>query len=601
MGLTAFLVVYLFGGMTFLPLLIAAIIYVYTKPVPPGDGADGLTRPGDDLAALENARREHGHEHDYDQGHRGGTEKKSRFDQHHHHVDDFATAGYFAVFREYVAIGVNSKPVEPSTVGPNTVAPPSPSVYQTFFRNMLTKKGSSSGGGAGAGGGVSGGKRVVGAAQGQGAVASAAALAAGAGGKGSGPVMVEVSSAASPRPKNARNMFYVVLRHGHLILFDDDQQVDVRHVIKLADHDVTVYAGAGKRVVPEGELFIKRNALQLKPRHPERAVRAHNAPVPQPWYLYSDNCAEKEDFYFALLRSQSQEAAGTRGGLGEPRARAIEVRHLTSLMERLHASEEAAEMRWLNALVGRMFLGVYQTPELAAFVKNKFVTKLSRAPRPGFVASLEVQRVDLGTTTPQITSPRLRSLTAEGECVVEADVRFTGHFGMDVAATLRVNTPIGTQEVRTSLAVAFTRLEGPVLFKIKAPPSNRLWFTFRHMPKVEMEIRPIIAARQLTWPLVIQMIEGKIKETIAESLVLPFWEDMPFFGTERKRWRGGVWEDDSGRTGDGVVNIVVVGRKGAVAQEEQAATAGGQRIGQHIEKVAFAQFPTATSGRETRG
>ncbi|CAK7204269.1 hypothetical protein SEUCBS139899_007024 [Sporothrix eucalyptigena] len=516
---TTFLLVYLFGGLTFLPLLLAAAIYAGTRPVSPdtqddsdsGSSTDatkwnsgrvpkekdnykydGLVLPGDDVKTLETVRREHAQERNGPSGGTGGAKKhKHRQDP----TDDFATAGYFAVHRKYVAMGGNLRPIERgSSVGSAQVAPPSPSVYQTFFRSMLNKK--------------------------------------------PGPETVEVSNAASPRPKNAHNMFYVVLRHGHLILFDDDQQVDVRHVIKLADHDVKIYSGAD--VVPEGELFIKRNAIQLLPKNHERA-KAHNAPTPQPWFFYCENCSEKEDFYFSLIRSQEN----------APQPHEIDVRHLTALMERLHASEEAAEMRWFNALLGRLFLGVYKTSDVLKFVESKIITKLSRTPRPNFIASIVVQRVDIGETTPQITSPRLKSLTAEGECIVEADVRYTGRFEIDLAATLRVSTPIGQQEVKTSLAVVLTQLEGHMLFKVKGPPSNRIWFTFRHMPKIEMETRPIIMARQLTWPVFIQLIEGKIKEAISESIVLPFWDDTPFFPTEKKAYRGGLWEDETDREHEG--------------------------------------------------
>lgn len=531
---TTFLLVYLFGGLTFLPLLLVAAIYAWTRPVEsdlqagsdttiPDTGRvpkekdnykyDGLVVPGDDVRTLEAVRREHAQERSD-----GGTKKhKHRQDP----ADDFATAGYFAVHRKYVAMGGNLRPIERgSSVGSAEVAPPSPSVYQTFFRSMLNKK--------------------------------------------SGPDKVEVSNAASPRPKNAHNMFYVVLRHGHLILFDDDQQVDVRHVIKLADHDVGIYSGAD--VVPEGELFIKRNAIHLAPKNHERA-KAHNAPAPQPWFFYCENCSEKEDFYFSLLRSLDK----------APKPHEIDVRHLTSLMERLHASEEAAEMRWLNALLGRLFLGVYKTPDVLKFVESKVITKLSRTPRPSFISSLVVQRVDIGETTPQITSPRLKSLTAEGECIVEADVRYTGRFEIDLAATLRVSTPIGQQEVKTSLAVVLTQLEGHMLFKIKGPPSNRIWFTFRHMPKIEMETRPIVMARQLTWPVFIQIIEGKIKEAISESIVLPFWDDTPFFSTEKKAYRGGLWEDETDAEHDGTA--IRTDTAGGVPVETSAGTSAAMGTG----------------------
>jgi len=47
------------------------------------------------------------------------------------------------------------------------------------------------------------------------------------------------------------------------MLYDNEDQLDVRHVISLAHYEVDVYAG-GERI-PEGELWIKRNCTHLSP------------------------------------------------------------------------------------------------------------------------------------------------------------------------------------------------------------------------------------------------------------------------------------------------------------------------------------------------
>lgn len=60
-----------------------------------------------------------------------------------------------------------------------------------------------------------------------------------------------------------------------------------------------------------------------------------------------------------------------------------------------------------------------------------------------------------------------------------------------------------------------------------------------------MSIEPIVSSRQITYTFILRQIESRIKEVIAESIVLPFWDDTAFFSTEGKRWRGGVWVDDT--------------------------------------------------------
>jgi len=61
------------------------------------------------------------------------------------------------------------------------------------------------------------------------------------------------------------------------------------------------------------------------------------------------------------------------------------------------------------------------------------------------------------------------------------------------------------------------------------------------MPKIDMTVEPIVSSRQITYTLILRQIENRIKEVIAESLVFPNWDDSPFFSTEGKFWRGGIW------------------------------------------------------------
>jgi hypothetical protein len=43
------------------------------------------------------------------------------------------------------------------------------------------------------------------------------------------------------------------------MLYDNEDQLEVRHVISLAHYRTDIYAGGDK--IPEGELWIKRNCM----------------------------------------------------------------------------------------------------------------------------------------------------------------------------------------------------------------------------------------------------------------------------------------------------------------------------------------------------
>ncbi|KAJ6444142.1 anucleate primary sterigmata protein A [Purpureocillium lavendulum] len=483
---TALLVAYLLGGVTFIPLVIFAILvhgyqtFPVRDDVSPPDDHDGLVQPGDDTAPLEDAKTV-----------AAADESKARAKQ-----DLDVAAGYFAVCREYTPMGINAKPIERSTpLGSTTVAPPSPSVYQTMYRSIFDRK------------------------------------------PMAGPLD---NNSLSQRPKKAGNVFYVVLRHGHLMLFDDEEQLEVRHVISLAHHDISIYSGGD--TTPEGELFIKRNALCLS-RKRDKSEQTSDSQISKPFYLFSENCSAKEDFYFALLKNQEQ----TFGfDTSAPTPKQFDVKNIISLVQKLHSSEDHVHSRWLNAMLGRIFLAVYKTRDLENFIREKITKKISRVKRPSFLTNITIQKIDTGEAAPFFTNLKLRDLTVEGECVVEADVRYSGNFRIEVAATAKIDlgTRFKAREVNLVLAVVLRRVEGHVLFKVKAPPSNRVWLSFQTMPKMEMAIEPIVSSRQITYTVILRQIENRIKEVFAETLVQPFWDDVPFFKTEHKTWRGGIFEGD---------------------------------------------------------
>lgn len=324
------------------------------------------------------------------------------------------------------------------------------------------------------------------------------------------------------------------------MLFDDEEQLEVRHVVSLAHHNVSIYSGGDE--TPEGELFIKRNALCLT-RKTDVGELTSDGKASKPFYLFSELCSEKEDFYFALLRNQERKPDSKDN---PPIPLQYDIKDIITLVQKLHSSEEHLQTRWINAIIGRIFLALYKTSEVENFIKAKIAKKISRVKTPSFLSRIVLKHIDLGEAAPVITHPRLKDLTVDGELVVEADVRYSGNFRIEVAATARIelSTRFKAREVNLLLAVVVKRVEGHAMIRIKPPPSNRIWLTFSTQPKIDMTIEPIVSSRQITYTLILRQIENRIKEVVAESLVFPNWDDSPFFQPENKIWRGGIWADE---------------------------------------------------------
>ncbi|OJD37356.1 putative ph domain-containing protein [Diplodia corticola] len=461
----AFLLVYVIGGLTFVPICLAAAVYLALLACPPHDAhADDRLRD----AHPDNCP----------------PELKARL------AEPDVAAGYFAVCREYVPGGVNGKPPERTTPAGAVVGVESPSVYQSMYRTIFERN------------------------------------------RAQGPSMEGAKNGKAQ--KKARNVFFVVLRHGHLILFDDAEQVEVRYVISLAHRILDVYAGG--EAIPEGELWIKRNCIRLR-RTPDAADSETES---RPFYLFSENSSEKEDFYFALLRNQERQTGMPTSPPLHP-----DQPHVVKLVQQLHASEENLQTRWINALAGRVFLALYKTPNVEDFIRTKITKKISRVAKPAFIQSITIQRIAMGDSAPMVTNPKLRELTLDGDLTVEADIKYNGNFRLEIAAVARIDlgSRFKARYVNMVLAGILKRLEGHVLVRVKPPPSNRLWITFEYPPKMEMTIEPIVSSRQITYGMILRAIENRIREVVVETLVLPNWDDMPFFDTITQPLRGGIWED----------------------------------------------------------
>lgn len=332
-------------------------------------------------------------------------------------------AGYFAVCREYVPAGVGAKPPERvSPTGSMAISSPSPSVYQSMYRSIFDRKQSAS--------------------------------------------PIDSKNAARPQKKGG-NIFYVVLRHNHLMLFDDEEQIEVRYVISLDHHHISIYGGG--EAISDGELFIKRNALCLSRRSDTGELSADGIQS-KPFFLFSDNTSQKEDIYFSILKNQDRTLEPN-----PPIPLQFDVKHMIGLVQRLHSSEEHLQTRWINALIGRIFLGLYKTSDVENYIRAKITKKISRVKTPTFLSKIVLQAVDTGESAPYITNPRLKDLTVDGECSIEADIKYTGRFRLEVAATARIDlgSRFKVREVDLVIAVVVKRVEGHMQMRIKPPPSNR--------------------------------------------------------------------------------------------------------------------------------
>lgn len=313
-----------------------------------------------------------------------------------------------------------------------------------------------------------------------------------------------------PRRNRPKDQFFAILKQTAtsvvLFLYDGDPAiqassfpVDCWAAIDISLHRPELFP-IDKKVI-DAELFMKKTSICLRPKEESstEASTASNAPSKDdpapsqgvtdslesskaiPWFFFPKSNYDKEDWLHAFLEAaritdpvgMASSASGTEGALYDPA-------DMAALMENIDCQSDAIPTRWLNAMLGRLFLGVYRTQAVEDYIVGRIVRKLAKVQRPSFLSEIKVREVNVGSRTPLFSKPMLKELTQDGTASMEVNVQYKGDFRITIStvATINLGARFKTYEVALVLAVTLKDLEGTLVFKIKPPPSDRIWMGY---------------------------------------------------------------------------------------------------------------------------
>lgn len=84
----------------------------------------------------------------------------------------------------------------------------------------------------------------------------------------------------------------------------------------------------------------------------------------------------------------------------------------------------------------------------------------------------------------------------------------------------------GVSNTEIRLMVSVSSIEGCLAVNVPPPPSDRIWYGFKPVPKINLTAKPAVGERSFNIVYVTKWIETKLLREFEKIVVLPNMDDL---------------------------------------------------------------------------
>lgn len=254
-------------------------------------------------------------------------------------------------------------------------------------------------------------------------------------------------------------------------------------------------------------------------------------------YMLFPNGKEFELWYHALCR-----AASLSTNLGKYQQ---EDAMINSYFSQYHSilmnPETPNDGAWCNAILARFWWNFQGSKGFNSFLSQGLCQRITKMTDfPGFIESMVLENMSLGTSLPMVSNAALHSITEQGGVIVDMDVVYHTGFEMTIGIMTSIQLPGASVKVPASAYMKIKRLSGRMRMQINPPPCDRFWIGFHENPTFDIHAETSIASDSIL-PNMVQLANTIMKKMdvtnlivnklqahiINETMVLPNMDEWP--------------------------------------------------------------------------